>query len=273
MLCREEKTDGGAPWREQTMERVRTVGKDWIKAFDTAADEKKKEFERRNEMRKNTLSTEETKSIKHVDMALKWRRKKLTVLPVPNHIEWETHWGSSSLCSICETPAINDCTQCKKCNSISHNLCIDEVRQPQRLDGPDYVCTVCVAAISRDLKEFEEAQQKKREKELLHMCEVIIGSKAKTFLIRKEYRRKAKAIVTMQAFVRRMMAQTRFNHERRSQMRLLIVEVKVPPRLDPNHLVIVTAYDTLTQCQLIRIDKSVANSRFVLYTPIYLYIP
>lgn len=47
-----------------------------------------------------------------------------TIGPPPKQDDWKSHWGSQSLCSFCNKPAINDVVICQKCDVIHHILCL-----------------------------------------------------------------------------------------------------------------------------------------------------
>jgi len=107
-------------------------------------------------------------------------------------------------------------------------------------------------------------QMRIRQKELIRMCEVIIGSKIKSFLVRKNYKLKKAAIIKLQKSTRRMIVKRKYEKLRRAQMRLLVLEfsrLPLPETFPKNTLIILVVYDPITQSQLVRLDKTIERAR------------
>ena len=168
------------------MEKKRVERKNWTKVFEDRAWEKRDEVEKYHEKKRKE---EDEFHQQNVGRAIETKR---AVLPLPRHSQWETHWGSSSLCSLCNTPAINQTTVCKQCNCIAHNICIsndyDERSYSSQTIGNSegyYVCQVCEENIAADIADVETMRTTVRYQELVELCKTIIGRKARSWLTRR----------------------------------------------------------------------------------------
>ena len=145
---------------------------DWKNSYTTLAQEMKTELSQRKFSRRPTKEKLEFIE-KGIKVAGLMAHRKLTHLPVPKHESWESHWGSSSMCSYCENPAISDTIMCNKCNSITHTECVirEQVLGNQyaiKSAKNEYTCVVCLQSIEKDMNDYKKDQVR-----ALFYCSVV----------------------------------------------------------------------------------------------------
>lgn len=195
-------------------------------------------------------------------------------------VEWRKHWGSSYHCSICEQNAVTDIRFCKFCNRVAHRLCVMETMKKRKkqillpkaetADGDDdsdnkeslgvdrFVCTTCEESRKVDQVYYDKCKEKHRLEKIQDFYRDMIARKMLAFWRQKCYRRKKRVFIRIQAFVRRRMAIKEYELWKRSQRRVVIVELSTLPKYVDNsgkYLIVVTVVDPIKRCQLFRIDK------------------
>lgn len=193
-------------------------------------------------------------------------------------IEWRKHWGSSYHCTICEQNAVTDIRFCKYCNRVAHRLCVMETMKKKRKqivlpksneDEPDakefvdvdrFVCTTCEESRKVDQVYFDKCKEKHRLEKIKDFYRNLIARKMLAFWRQRCYRRKKRVFIRIQAFVRRRMAIKEYELWKRSQKRVVVIEMSSLPRyvdasVSGKYLIVVTVVDPIKRCQLFRIDK------------------
>ena len=188
--------------------------------------------------------------------------------PPPKHLDWPSHWGRQTMCSICDKPAIHESAMCSKCDGVTHIQCFQnysfsKADQKNPLDHKmnEKYCIHCEEYISTDLKMYEEFAENSRLQIIYDMCATIINRRVKSHLERKKFVKKKEALLRIQGVVKKVIENKKFNEWRRAQMRIVTIEITSFPQKLFDHLpedsvVSLSVMDTFANTQMIRIDKT-----------------
>lgn len=146
------------------------------------------------------------------------------------------------------------------CNSVTHDSCISSYQKTGVSSGylikNNHICLNCVEFIDGDIEHFVQMKKLDKEYRSKLACATIITRRAIIFLERRRLRRKIRAIILIQSVFRKQIAKLKFESWKRSKLRVLLIELtSLPQRVVDNGLVILSAMDTFTSTQLIRMDK------------------
>lgn len=144
------------------------------------------------------------------------------------------------------------------CNAVSHRLCI--ATRDQLLDGDsgtfNHVCLYCQAFLKEDTEYCEKMRNLTALRRRQFICGALIVQRIVVFLEKRRFKRKIAAIVLVQSVIRMKIGRMKYEAWKKSKLRLLLLEfTSLPPRILERGLVILTAQDSFSGTQLIRIDK------------------
>ena len=308
--------------------------KPWSKLFKDRAEELCKEHEdpvalrARKDLKVTTKAGTLIAKVIGKRVRLRLKNKAYSCHRTPENLtfpkdlrEWKTHWGTRIMCSICDGPALYDCTACRTCNSIAHRLCVAEqftsmqshlsqLSSPfsisnnsnphaeaeetkfahdegeddeedalfggdspsvyadhfdttmQALGMDEFTCLECQRAYSDDVEYFERLKvqlftARRYILALRLVCRRILG-----YVERKRFKTLRRGLIFIQAAIRKRRAKRVFYHWRRSQMRVIVIDLlHLPPQaLQLNDLVVLTVVDTMKAQQLFRFDKTASKA-------------
>lgn len=302
--------------------------KPWSKLFKDRAEELSKEHEdpaalrARKDLKVTTKAGTLIAKVIGKRVRLRLKNKAYSCHRTPENLtfpkdlrEWKTHWGTRIMCSICDGPALYDCTACRTCNSIAHRLCVAEqftsmqshlsqLSSPfsanssfaeeskfaheegeydeedalfgespsvyadhfdttmQALGMDEFTCLECQRAYADDVEYFERLKvqlftARRYILALRLVCRRIFG-----YVERKRFKTLRKGLIFIQAAIRKRRAKKAFFHWRRSQMRVIVIDMlHLPPQtLQLNDLVVLTVVDTMKAQQLFRLDKTATKA-------------
>lgn len=189
-------------------------------------------------------------------------------------VEWQKHWGSSSICCICHNRAVSDVLFCRFCDNVSHRLCnrsrIKKLKQsgqnsyipppaPEGVSLTDrFVCGTCEESQKVDEFYYEKYYDKWRLDRLRDFYQRIIARKVLTIIQQKLFKKQRRSFILVQSAVRRSMARNDYLHWQRSQVRVVVIELhQIPKYVEKNDkfLIVLTAIDPIKHSQIFRIDK------------------
>ncbi len=213
------------------------------------------------------------------------------LVPPPKQMDWSVSWGSQLLCYLCNEPAINDCTICKKCNMVAHQLCIVEgnlkensrnnpilglhhafnplkiqTSLRQSFTGADQIinhkCLNCEEAYHADLKYYEKLILRIKEEQQMHLSATRIGYRALIFIEKCRLMKKKKKIIKIQAIVRGVLVRKHIQQMiYKKQIKIIILQFLLLPHFLMNQdcIIIITTHDTFKNSQFFRFDKDLSN--------------
>jgi hypothetical protein len=179
------------------------------------------------------------------------------LVPPPKQLDWNVAWGSQLLCYLCNEPAINDCTICKKCNSVVHHLCLAEAIQKEGLGGvgigpggrtiaggglrplkmltrqssvssfhnltANHKCPNCEETYQADMKYYEKLILHLKEQRKQQLSATLIGYRALMFLEKCRVKKKKKHLIKIQAIVRGVLTRKKIQQNVLSKIQKLIL--------------------------------------------------
>ena len=136
----------------------------------------------------------------------------------------------------------------------------DEPDAKEFVDVDRFVCTTCEESRKVDQVYFDKCKEKHRLEKIKDFYRDLIARKMLAFWRQRCYRRKKRVFIRIQAFVRRRMAIKEYELWKRSQKRVVVIEMSSLPRyvdasVSGKYLIVVTVVDPIKRCQLFRIDK------------------
>eukprot|EP01038_Epipyxis_sp_PR26KG_P007555 gene7555-10294_t len=279
-----------------SLQRINKRDVKWVDIFQSRAQELNRKAllsrEERNFTKTNTtfdgaiFTKEEINHDKDVKNALPSSKLSLDNLKIPKHQnEWQKHWVSQTLCSICSLPALTDCIVCKTCDVIFHSACVDKNKTVDEIinqedensinfmqkslnllrpssaaftiDKNSFYCSNCEETIREDYKYYEDVITKLREKNIERICSELIKTRFLIYIEKIRLKRKKTAVIKLQAMIRCFTARSKFNKWRINQYRVVEVEfIDLPSWCGDSGLVIISGVDTSKNTHLFRFDKA-----------------
>jgi hypothetical protein len=258
----------------------------WSKEFlARIADNRRADTERRRHKTAKFTSTARMRFAKKVVEKIKEKmtyngysctRTLENTFPPTEPEEWKIGWPTQNLCMLCNIPCINESIRCRLCDIVCHYNCIlsqpqqpeddaaageiddDETQSGIFLDENDnfeFTCEECVESISFEQKLFKTTVTKLKAQRDYKRNAMIIYQFVITYIEKKRFQKKRKALLLLQSCIRRRIANKRYLANRRLQMRVVVFEALAIPNLTETSLVVITVLDTIKHSQLFRFDK------------------
>lgn len=184
-----------------------------------------------------------------------------SIVPPRAHSSWKPSWGSQTLCSICDRPGISECTICSKCNIITHNSCIKfsaSFEFKGRNNDREYTCINCNESIQSELDYYERLKQQVIDDRRKEMHCRKVAKHLVLMLERKKFEKKKRSVILLQSIIRRHLCWKRYTNWRRTQLRIVLLDLKhVPEFAIPNGVLSLTVFDTFKNTQSFRLDSTV----------------
>lgn len=264
--------------------------KTWSKEYaGRVADNRRAEVEkRRHKSSKFSVATKlrfAKKVIEKIKEKMKHRgyscKKTLdNTFPPSEPEEWKVGWPTQNLCLLCNTPCISESIHCRLCDTVCHYNCILCQPNQEDDDGADelgmrddddaetqsgifldendnfeFTCEECVDSITFEQKLFKTNVVKLKAQRDYRRNALIIYDVIHTYVSKKRFQRKKKALLLLQSCIRRRIANKKYLASRRLQMRVVVFEVLSIPNLTETSLVVLTVLDTIKHSQIFRFDK------------------
>lgn len=193
-------------------------------------------------------------------------------LPPVEQYPFRIDWGTQVLCIICNLPCLSESIACKSCDTVAHYECIlnnidldtnedcldDDNESGIHVDGEqnfEFYCESCAESRANDVSFYERVSAQLREERVRRIYSRIIAKRVATYIERKRFQKKRKSLSILQNVIRKRIARKKFYAWRRTQMRVVVLELCHIQGLTPDHLVSVSIFDTIKHTQLFRFDK------------------
>ena len=189
---------------------------------------------------------------------------------------WKEEWGCQLLCVICNMPSIYECAVCKTCNAVAHRLCILKSFKKQLLmDSVDdnhliqlFECESCKESMQAEFMYYQKVLDAIVVERMKHQAKVMIDQQLKAQLMRQRFIITKKSVVRIQSTFRKFRARRVFYMWRRTQPRVVVIEVcnifpMIYPALHdiplPPGILVLTIVDPIRHLQVMRFEKKLSK--------------
>ena len=130
------------------------------------------------------------------------------------------------------------------------------------LGTDEYNCMDCHRGYQEDVDYFDKLKVKLTRGRRLVLAMRLVCRRILCYIERKRFKKLRKGLILIQSGIRKRRAKRVFFHWRRSQMRVIVIDVLHLPlgAIKENDLVVLTAVDPMKNQQLFRIDKDASRA-------------
>jgi len=196
------------------------------------------------------------------------------VKPAPIR-SWVQTLGSQAFCDLCRKPSVNRCVFCITCGCIAHRLCVLKSSTQSLMVKPKapgtlyYECRHCCDTMNDEQKFYDDTVAKIKRVNARVATQQVIDEHIIAKRVQAHAKRVKESVILIQSAVRKYRARTVFFMWRRTQLRVVVLEINdifplICPQGDPSYhhlaavppgFVVATVVDPIKHLQVMRVEK------------------